>query len=487
MSLDMMSLDIMVDELNTPIKKIKNLSIASPDIKRIMVEKGYSNSISDKVLNEMNIKLSQSGHQYGSSPMSDNEIHIDNVDMDELDRLENQENKFNHIHKDYFNKMESIMNHYSIKRDTSELLNSKKKRRTLTGIEESPVHPPNHYQADSPYRPPSRNPRGQHPRLMRSKLSPTKIPNMSLSSVNNSFNSPHHLPPNPLPNSENNGSPIQRSEHTNLLPIRASPSRISPSRKSYNINGMLTRKISVPRSRSPSRDSPTRPNASNTSNNDFKQPKNFHKINSQPTAIPKLTPNQPSLQKKSSIPTLNHSNLPKKPSIPSFNTLQKKSSIPTLQKKSSIPTLQSKPSIPTLQSKPSIPTLKTKSSIPTLNSLQKKPSIPTLPQTNSLNKKPSTTSLRPPAPLLSRPSSSSLKPPMHQSNSNSLRQKPSTTFDQSILRKSSVPNLNGTKKPLLYTSASSSSLNSNKTYDKPTVSSSQKSLDKFSRFKTKFQ
>lgn len=378
------------DFLNTPIKKIQKLSIHSPDIKQIMVDKGYSNSISDKVINELNVKLNDISNlpSYQEDKFKGiNELHND---------------QFDKIHNTHFEQMESIMNHYSIKRNTLEVNNTKKKRRTLTGVEESPVLLNNAFN-----------------RLTAPKLS-SNIPIISPTRNNG-----NHLLSSPI-NTSNNcsflSSPnrVESSESPNgsnrTSPNRISPSRISPSRGSYNLNGILNRKISVPKQKTVS---PTR---------DFKLPKTFTKIdpsniNNKPQ-LPELSERTtPSLQKKSSIPTL-----------------QKKPSIPTLQKKPSIPTLQKKPSIPTLQKKPSIPNLNKKSSIPTL---QKKPS------TSFSNNSISSISTAPVFNYVSNPTT-------HVNESN------------------------------IYFKNSSESSNSLSSYAKPTISSSQKSLDRFTRFKNKF-
>lgn len=400
------------DFLNTPIKKIQALSIHSPDIKQIMVDKGYSNSISDKVINELNLKLND---------ISNLPPHNDDKFMD-VEAMHTDH--FDKIHNNHFDKMESIMNHYSIKRNTLELNNTKKKRRTLTGVEESPVL------LNSAFG------RLTAPKLSSNIpiISPTRKGNGLLSSpINTSSNSNFLSSPNRVQNGDS--------------PNRVSPSRISPSRGSYNLNGILNRKMSVPKSRQPS---PTR---------DFKLPKAFTKIDSSNTQnkppIPHLSDKTiPVLQKKSSIPTL-----------------QKKSSIPTLQKKPSIPTLQKKPSTPTLQQKPPVPTLQSKPSISAFNTqLHNKPSIPTI------NKKPS-------IPTLSKKSSIP-----------TLQKKPSTSFSStSISSISSTPHFNYVSNPTthindsnIYFKHSSESSSSLTGYARPTISSSQKSLDRFTRFKNKF-
>lgn len=304
--------------MNTPIKRISKLSIKSPNLKQIMVDKGYSNTISDVVLNEMN-------------------KYIDIDDYESPDDSPKQHNKFDSIHKSSFSKMESISDHYSVYQ--------KKKRRTLTGIEESPVFEHNND-------------------LPRKSLSPIK-----------SLSPTKHLTPNISPDTHKELPSPNRSQS----PSRTSPSKISPSKKSYNLNDILTRKISYPKARTPS---PLK-DKSNI------QPKPLPKIPSISTHKPRVPSLQhqssiPKLQTKSSIPTLNRQSngfkntLTVKSSIPTLNT---KSSIPTLSHKSSIPTLSHKSSIPTLSHKSSIPTLSHKSSIPTLSH---KSSIPTLSHKSSI-------------------------------------------------------------------------------------------------------
>ncbi|CAH6719172.1 hypothetical protein CLIB1444_02S02542 [[Candida] jaroonii] len=305
------------DIMNTPIKRISKLSIKSPNLKQIMVDKGYSNTISDVVLNEMN-------------------KYIDIDDYESPDDSPKQHNKFDSIHKSSFSKMESISDHYTVYQ--------KKKRRTLTGIEESPV-----FEGNS--------------ELTRKPLSPIK-----------SLSPTKHLTPNISPDTHKELPSPNRSQSPNK-----SPNKISPSKKSYNLNDILTRKISYPKSRTPS---PLK-DKSNL------QSKPLPKVPSMVTEKPRIPSLQhqssiPKLQAKTSVPSFRQSNI--KSSIPtvknsitsqntSIPTLNHKSSIPTLNHKSSIPTLNHKSSTPTLNHKSSIPTLNHKSSIPTLNH---KSSIPTL-------------------------------------------------------------------------------------------------------------
>lgn len=330
------------DPLNTPMKKIQSLSIHSPDIKQIMLQKGYSNAISDKVLNDLNFKLND----------------ITNVaDIDD---------KFNQIHNKNFNQMESIINHYSMKRQGDNSNLNKKKRRTLTGIEELISSP-------SQERSPERMVRDGHDlgrglgrdvapvvpglagflglilsgptRLSPGKVSPTKLsPTRQSRQPRQSRQSPTRAPKISPPKisapkiSPPKISPPKISAPTVSLAPTTSP-KISPSKKSFDLNGMLNRKISIPRS-------PDK----------FKQPQTFQRIEPQ---IPKL-------QKKSSIPTLQ-----KRPSNSSILSVKQ----PTLTKKSSIPTLQKKPSTASINSQSSMSSHRTIDSSsfakPTISSSQK--------------------------------------------------------------------------------------------------------------------
>lgn len=435
------------DSMNTPIKKIQELSIASPNIKQIMVDKGYSNSISDKVLNEINYKL----QEIPSSPVHDGSPE--------------PQDQFSKMHNLDFSKMESIMNHYSMKRMNNYNNNSTKKRRTLTGIEETNSSP------------------------LKGKISPSKK-SMNLNELLHNTNHPSTIhsndrkfsfPRSKTPSPYKNNTFAQRpklptlqskssiprlqknTSATNLTP--GSPLEKKPS--SSHLNRSLEKKPSSshlnrslekkPSSSHLNRSLEHKPSSNHLNRSLEKKPSTSH-LDTQSSLNKKVTNPQkpvPRLQSKSSIPQLDKQNpLQKKPSIPQ---LQKKSSIPQLQKKTSIPQLNKEVSSTQLQKKPSIPQLNNpqlqkKSSIP---QLQKKSSIP------QLQKKPSTSQIQ------------------------------ATTFAPQLQSKTNTPQL---EKQYLTSQAKLSTKPEFKepypkrepTFNKPTVSSSQKSLDKFMRFKTRF-
>lgn len=418
------------DSMNTPIKKIQELSIASPNIKQIMVDKGYSNSISDKVLNEINYKL----QEIPSSPVHDGSPE--------------PQDQFSKMHNLDFSKMESIMNHYSMKRMNNYNNNSTKKRRTLTGIEETNSSP------------------------LKGKISPSKKsmnlnellhntnPPSAIHSNDRKFSFPRSKTPSPYKNNTfaqrpklptlQSKSSIPRlqkkSSATNLTP--GSPLEKKPS--SSHLNRSLEKK----------------PSSSHLNRSLEKKPSTSH-LDTQSSLNKKVTNPQkpvPRLQSKSSIPLLDKQNpLQKKPSIPQ---LQKKSSIPQLQKKPSIPQLQKKPSIPQLNKEISSNQLQKKPSIPQFNNpqLQKKSSIPQLQKKSSipqLQKKPSTSQIQAPT----------FAPQIQSETSTPQFEKQYFTSQAKLSTKPEFKEPYPKREP---------------TFNKPTVSSSQKSLDKFMRFKTRF-
>ncbi|CCE85925.1 Piso0_005565 [Millerozyma farinosa CBS 7064] len=181
------------DALNTPISRIKNLRITSPEdipveggctsgsgldvvqdrsILQAMIEKGYSQKITNNVLQELNARANDIASQLKSPSTKDV-------------MLQRRRKRFSGIHRAGFNKMESISNHYSVKgaHEQKDPMTVTKKRRTLTGIELS--------------------------------SSPVKSPPRSSPRDNNMSSSP---------NKELDSSPTRR---------------ISPSKKSFNLNGLL--------------------------------------------------------------------------------------------------------------------------------------------------------------------------------------------------------------------------------------------------------
>lgn len=181
------------DALNTPISRIKNLRITSPEdipveggcasgsgldvvqdrlILQAMIEKGYSQKITNNVLQELNARANDIALQLKLPSTKDV-------------MLQRRRKRFSGIHRAGFNKMESILDHYSVKgaHEHKDPVTVTKKRRTLTGIELS--------------------------------SSPVKSPPRT---------SPRDNTMSSSPNKELDSSPTRR---------------ISPSKKSFNLNGLL--------------------------------------------------------------------------------------------------------------------------------------------------------------------------------------------------------------------------------------------------------
>lgn len=389
--------------LSTPIKKIKGLSLGSPlypslnefqpnNMAQEMVNRGYSQTLTNNVLEELNARANEVSQNVNLSPS--NRIPTSSASR--------RNKRYLGIHRAKFKKMESIANHYSVKtidadpngnmndvgkRNLANMNIINKKRRTSTGMEEI------------------------------LKLSPVKcaVPQKS--------------------------SPIKETPQSS--PIR----RISPSKKSMNLNKLL--------------------NEGDNKRSTSLQMAGVSPAKTQSVrTIPKLTKpvpanndNNGSPRMKSSIPKLNSTKFNSREdkeneaiSKFSFSKSQKFSTLDNRRKPSTVISnkhngeLSNKLSIPSLSHKLSIPKLAHKLSI---SSLTHKLSIPSL-------------------------NHSSLQP----------LTKSKSAYDDSIRlvpsQKKPVPDSNG-QQPKRYTIPKPFSL-----YNKPTISSSQKSLNKFQRFKDKF-
>lgn len=459
--------------LNTPIKRIQNLTLNSPTsplypciddifgtssdvqtrtgsgmfessnsygnderfspVASSMLDRGYSKKITNNVLLELNSRASQISQLLKSPTTS-----ARSADTPATRRAK----RYSGIHHTKFQQMDSISQHYSVhvqsskqkspsRQQNSNNINnlnnttsmnmkdeempesSSKRRRTLTGIE------------------PIMNP-------------------LTLAS------SPDKL----------NSSPIRK---------------ISPSKKSMNLHSLLSEPETLHNSTYQS--SNTTLHSSPIREKGFVKPfppSNKLRISS----LQMAGVGTPQLQKKSSIPQLqkklSNSQLQKTTSIPQ---LHKKPSIPNLLKKSSTTNLQQKPSISNLHRPEQNylqPKLTKKSSIP---QLQKKLSIPNLSYNTKISSSMSTTSMGP-----SRiPTSKSSRQISPSSSSKSL--------SAAILGKSQKINTEyHSTQHKITTSSSTTSFSNNKVtvpqpfslYDKPTISSSQKSLNRFQRFRDKF-
>lgn len=359
-----------------------------------MVEKGYSQTISNKVLQELDSRANE----------------ISSTLMPSTSLAKVQRKRYSGIHRPLFSKMESISSHYAASRAQNDALNSSptrdfpssatKKRRTLNGPEEI-------FGSDKENESPSR------------RKGPFGYVNMTSLDSKTPFVLGRTLLPAPTlkPGPEHvsllRSSPVQDHSPSRIPVAMSSPlkfTKISPSKGSMNLNLLLHE-------------------------DDFVKP-----------SVPK--------HRQSSLEMAGVDTSGARHGLRPGASLQKKPSIPTLQKKSSIPTLQKKPSIPPLQKKPSIPTLQKKVSVtnlqkgPSVLNLQKKPSAP------SLQKKPS-------VPLFSHPQQ---KLPNHSSVL-SFKTLPSHTSTHSM-RSFHKPSMNNVTVPQPFS-----------LYDRPTISSSQKSLD----------
>lgn len=516
-------------ELNTPIKKIRELSIQSPpkskinfgqqmeqvanaDIFSLMVNRGYSRTISNKVLSEINLRASNISGKILSPPSSTST-------SARRDRKSNQRKRYSGIHRINFNKMDSISSHYAATRpdlrsspiktefvrsenvidvddidlphndagkrnSTIEISSATKRRRTLNGPEEVLNFNLTQLQEQEPISSPikmnaeCRLPPDNKPTLVKS---PTISPHRSI-----------------------NNSPDR--------PINSSMKGISPSKGSMNLHGLLqTNENQENRHKTDANIYPTKLYSSSTSGEFLKPalPNKIRQSSLEMAGVKGLSlSTTPCLQKKSSTSSLN-----KKPSIP---TLNKKPSVPTLNKKPSMQSLNKKPSIPTLNKKPSIPTLNKKPSIPTLNnkpsisSLNKQSSIPTLsrkPSTPALNTKPSLSTLNKqsmsdnnasklPNDMSSRTLS---KKPSYHELSKSRREISASVTSHSLADKTNLPVRSVSHSTLdsknytvpqpfsLYNKPTvSSSQKSLNLYENSGVSSSERSLNKFQKFKSRF-
>lgn len=394
--------------------------IKSDPIFQNMVDKGYSQTISNKVLRELDSRANEISSRLGPTPLT------------AAITAQKKKKRYSGIHRPLFSKMESISSHYAASRSHPDSSPAKdfpssatKKRRTLNGPEEIFGNKEN----ESPIRKTSGRPgyaRNSHQSSQTSHSSHSQIPFLSLKA--------------PVLGTAPSLAPARSGAGNVLL---SSPTRPETSPSRAEVSGLNLSSPSKFNKISPSKGSMNL-NLLLHGDDEFVKPApKIRQSSLQMAGVylgdgPSLEtkPSIPSLQKKSSIPSLQ-----KKPSIPS---LQKKSSIPSLQKKQSVPSLHKKQSIPSLHKKQSIPSLQKR---PSNSTLQKKPMLPPSYTPGSTSLQTAATSLTPSVTTFakpSHPSSQSLR---------TLQKKPSA----STLNKVTVP------QPFSL-------------YDRPTISSSQKSL-----------
>ncbi|KAI5967866.1 hypothetical protein CANMA_002634 [Candida margitis] len=530
-----------------PTQLYPSLDLQKSPTESSMLNKGYSHKLTNNVLSELHKRAQQittgnaNGNGYSHSSNSSPSYGLE-------DQVSQRRNKrYSGLHMTKFKQMESISHHYSVhnrnktpspqklgsddssasasatatdKYDTIE--SASKRRRTLNGANEIMAIPILHQQ---------QNRQSQHPTENR-KISPNKISPSKASYNLNSIlrqttdtGSPNKeiwappAPPKKLPQLKKRPSSLEMAGVINS----------SPTRYNETCSGTLnssTLHMDKPVSSQGSSILQEPSKISNTGSGFEANTGQQHSHgNSKPWSntpsssfVKPNVPKKQQLQKKPSIPQLQ-----KKPSIPQ---LQKKSSIPQLQKKPSIPQLQKKPSIPQLQKKPSIPQLQKKTSI---SQLQRKPSIPQFHNNEQSNRVASSPSSLPPS-----TSQTAMKPPtstnLHH-HSKTLQQS-SKYHPQEVPMQPSISrmspsksfssfkshsqhggggngngnglyntkhhqpqSINNSARKVETTRTAATTLPKSKSitipqpfslYDKPTISSSQKSLSKYQRFKEKF-
>ncbi|KAL6451230.1 hypothetical protein SBY92_002569 [Candida maltosa Xu316] len=354
-----------------------------------MLEKGYSQRLTNNVLSELNSRAQQITQLMGSPP--DSQTHQQQARASTNNQVMNRRNKrYSGIHMNKFKQMDSINQHYSVH-----------------------VRTPSPQKTDTLSNPPEE----------------------SASKRRRTLNG----------NDEIVAIPVMQKKET-IKEVSSSPMRkISPSKGSMNLNSMLRHTTET----------------------------------GSPNKEEFVKPFPPSLRlRKSSLELAGVEQRFVKP-LP-FN-LTKKSSIPQLNKKASIPQLNKKSSIPQLNKKSSIPTLNKKSSIPNINR-----------SISSHIPQPSTAAppLPPPhgsyLPSLQKKASS---PQLSRSTPHLTRVSPSRSFNNSASSRSVNSRIlsNTTNLPSTMTKSKSVTIPQPfSLYDKPTISSSQKSLNKFQKFREKF-
>lgn len=380
--------------LNTPMRKIRDLSLHSPTqlslspvrypsmsdfaikldfISESMLSKGYSQTLSNSVLRELDTRV--------------NEINVKLSPKMSSKATAARRKRFSGIHKPLFQNMESISSHYAASRlnespdrNTDISSSATKKRRTLNGPEEIFAGIGDDVSPTRLRGPTGKTLSTEHPSYQFAKSTPGSLPPLQRDS---SLAAPAK---SSIPS-----SPIQMSISSRSSPVRTP--RISPSKGSMNLNKLLLDDSGFVKPESPVRERPSslqmagvKPfdgsftRHADSSRSLHKQPsqsslahkKSSSNLQKRPS-IPQLQPRLaiPNLLKKPSIPSLQHKlsisdlhksssnlqkppfNLQQKPSFQQSSTLQHKLSFSNLQKKPLIPSLNRKPSIPILEKKAS--------------------------------------------------------------------------------------------------------------------------------------
>ncbi|KAK6878624.1 hypothetical protein K6H09_002344 [Candida tropicalis] len=505
--------------LNTPIKKIRNLTLNSPpdriyhhsenkhkrnksnydsisnelypsidDIQTsptvsTMLQKGYSQRLTNNVLSELNLRaqeitqsmsspstttIASTRSQYSQQQQQyqQNLFIGGDTSRNGGNQVMNRRNKrYSGIHFNKFKQMESINQHYSIHNNNNTNTKTPSPQKSnyesthVRSLSKDTILQQNHHGLEESASKRRRTLNGNDEviaiPILQNKETTIKESNSSTSISSITGN--------------NNSSPSRK---------------ISPSKGSRNLNSMLRQTTDTG---SPNKDEFAKP-----------YPPSFKLRQSSLEMAGVVQPSSNSQYFQQQQQQQQQQSRFIKPMVPS---LQRKSSIPTLNKKPSLPNLNKKPSLPNLNKKPSIPSLQKKSSIPTLN---KKSSIPTLqkkPSMNSLNRPfGGNTPTSPTGPVPMPPphgDSFDKKQPISQfnnynSNHNTITNKNTPHLSRvspsrSLGTSSSTRSINSR---VLYNSTNLNTLPKSKSvtipqpfslYDKPTISSSQKSLNNFQK------
>ncbi|CCG24057.1 hypothetical protein CORT_0E04720 [Candida orthopsilosis Co 90-125] len=489
-------------------KLYPSLDLQKSPTESSMLNKGYSHKLTNNVLSELHMRAQQitTGQNGSDNIQSSNTSPSYGMD----DQVSQRRNKrYSGVHMSKFKQMESISHHYSVHNrnktpspqksqpeDGTEGTNSNgtiesasKRRRTLNGNNEIMAIPILHQQQ-------KRQPSNftENRKISPNKISPSKA-SYNLNSIlrqTTDTGSPNKeiwtQPPPKVPQLKKRPSSLEMAGVINSSPTR------------YNETGSGTLKSSMLQM--------DKPTSNNNVSSLLKEPSKFNGSAQQHDNSHNL-PNRPGSSRsfvKPSSPQQQQLSLHKKSSIPQ---LQKKSSIPQLQKKSSIPQLQKKSSIHQLPKKPSIPQLQKKTSIP---QLQRKPSIPQFHHNDQSNRNATTssmkTAMKPPTSINLHHQNQTLQSSTKHLNEASTqpfisRMSPSKSFSSfkqhtsqggnAVSHKNQPQsNIHGgqrvdtSKATTLPKSKSITIPQPFSLYDKPTISSSQKSLNKYQRFKEKF-
>ncbi|KAG7193396.1 uncharacterized protein KQ657_000814 [Scheffersomyces spartinae] len=538
--------------LNTPIKKIQNLTIHSPlsslkftsqyskspsglypnlqdmfdaksindkenaypkndissklhseqsDIKSAMIDKGYSQKITNAVLDELTMRSSEISQLINSKSSVTGMAGTSSITASQEEK-EKRRKRFSLVHKSRFNRMESISNHYSLPRIIS--------NKSLDIKPDDPANPSFYRSTQESYNFDIDDDEDQD--MANKRLSTTTIGSVSkrrrtlngpeevLPELTTQTQSTHstnrisplkstmssNIPSSPFKNAHSSVVQSPFSFSANLSPFKSniptlassSPSKgISPSKKSYNLNLLLQDAPQLSHNQQQQQhDSFARPQkppqAIDSTNHKFLKP-HPPSLKNRPSSLELagVKPNasrKPSLNNLKEGPSLSHKSSKSSliPRMPSNSNLQKKPLNVSLSKTSSIPHLQKKPSS-------------------TFNKPQ-----PTTGDYHNLNQRP---------PELASPVRSTSLHSLSSSHKSVTKPQPFSFYNKPTIS-SSQKSLNGNQYPLSQSSFTSSksmhslttSNNNNNNNKIPTnipdksASLSQRSLYKYQQFKKRF-